>query len=68
MKTLLDTKYVKIVIDLKSWGLPLLIDWRHNGITRPYYVDFLCLHFEMGEDPYDEGWCYHENLTNNKTK
>jgi len=54
MKTLLDTKYVKIVIDLKSWGLPLLVDWRHNGITRPYYIDFLCLHFEMGKDPYNE--------------
>ena len=54
LKTLLDTKYVKIVIDLKSWGLPLLVDWRHNGITRPYYIDFLCLHFEMGKDPYEE--------------
>ena len=54
MKTLLNTKYIKVVIDLKSWGLPLLIDWRHNGITRPYYVDFLCLHFEMGIDPYGE--------------
>ncbi len=52
MKTLLDTEYVRIVLDLKSWGLPLLIDWRHNGITRPYYIDFLCLHFEMGKDPY----------------
>ena len=51
MKTLFDTKYIKIVIDIQSWGLPLLIDWRHNGITRPYYVDLLCFHFEMGVDP-----------------
>lgn len=59
MWTLLDTKYIRIVIDLKSWGLPLKVDWRHKGITRPYYIDFLCLHFEMGKDPYDE------NLRNN---
>lgn len=52
MKTLLGTKYIKIIIDLKSWGIPLLIDWRHNGLTSPYYVDFSCLHFEMGKDPY----------------
>lgn len=52
MKTLLDTKYIKIVIDLKSWSLLLTFDWRHNGITRPYYADFLCLHFEIGVDPY----------------
>lgn len=51
MRVLLDTKYVKIVIDLKSWGF--CIDWRHNDITRPYYIDFLCLHFEMGKDPLD---------------
>lgn len=52
MKTLLDTEYIKIVLDLKSWALPLLIDWRHGSITRPYFIDFLCLHFEMGQDPF----------------
>ena len=53
MKTLLDTKYIKVIVDIQSWGLPLLIDWRRNGITRPYYVYLLCFHFEMGKDPLD---------------
>lgn len=52
MKTLLDAKYIKIIIDLKSWGIG--IDWRHNEITRPYYFDMLCVHFEMGVDPLEE--------------
>jgi len=51
LKVLLDTKYVKIIIDLKSWLLG--VDWRHNGISRPYYVSILCLHFEIGKDPYE---------------
>ena len=50
MKTLLDTKYIKIVVDIKSWALPLLFDWRHNDITRPYYLGILCLSFEIGQD------------------
>ncbi|KKN73130.1 hypothetical protein LCGC14_0404390 [marine sediment metagenome] len=54
MKTLLNTKYIKIVIDWESWALPLFVDWRHNNITRPYYVSFLCLHFEVGVDPYSD--------------
>jgi len=52
MKTLLDTKYIRITFDIKSWAILFTIDWRHNGITRPIYVDMLCLHFEMGIDPY----------------
>jgi hypothetical protein len=67
MKTLLDTKYVKIIIDLKSWGLPLMIDCRHNGWTRPYYVSILCLHFEVGIDPIIDDTPYNEHLSNNKT-
>ena len=51
MKTLLDTKYIKITMDLKSWALPLMYDWRHNGTTRPCYISILCLHFEIGIDP-----------------
>ncbi len=54
MKVLLNTKYVKIIIDLKSWAFPLMFDWRHNEIARPYYVSVLCLHFEVGKDPYNE--------------
>ena len=50
MITLLDTKYIKIVVDMKSWALPLLFDWRHNNITRPYYLGILCLSFEIGQD------------------
>ena len=54
MKTLLDTKYVEIIIDFKSWALPLMFDWRHNNTTRPYYISILCFHFEIGIDPYEE--------------
>jgi len=36
MWTLLDTKYVEIIVDLKSWGL--MFDWRSNEMTRPYYI------------------------------
>ena len=50
MWTLCDTKYIKILIDLKSWGIG--VDWRHNNITRPYYIDMLCLCIELGIDPY----------------
>ena len=45
---LLDTKYVEIIVDLKSWGL--MFDWRSNEMTRPYYISFLCLHFEIGKN------------------
>jgi len=50
MWTLLDTKYVEIIVDLKSWGL--MFDWRSNEMTRPYYISFLCLHFEIGKELY----------------
>lgn len=52
MKTLIDTKYIKIIIDLKSWVLPIGIDWRKTKYTRQYYAALLCFHFEMGIDPY----------------
>ena len=51
---LCDTKYICIEFDLKSWAIPLCIDWRHQDITRPYYIDILCFHFELGQDPYGE--------------
>ena len=54
MKTLLDTKYVEIIIDFKSWALPLMFDWRHNNTTRPYYISILCFHFEIGKGSYEE--------------
>ena len=53
MKILIDTKYIKISVDLKSWGMPICIDWRHNNITRPYYISILCVHVELGKDPYE---------------
>ena len=53
MKILIDTKYIKVGIDLKSWGMPICIDWRHNNITRPYYIGILCVHVELGKNPYE---------------
>ena len=54
MKTLLNTKYIKIIIDIKSWGIG--IDWRYNGITRPYYIYILCISIELGQDPIQDEW------------
>ena len=53
MWTLHESKFVKIQFDCKSWGIG--IDWRKTDYARLIYIDLLCLHFEIGEDPYPEG-------------
>ena len=68
MRVLLDTKYVRMVIDLKSWAFPLMFDWRYNDMTRPYYASVLCLHFEMGIDPYADDTPYDETINNNNSQ
>ena len=44
-----ESKFVKIEVDYKSWGI--CIDWRHENFMRWIYADFLCLHFQFGRDP-----------------
>lgn len=54
-KVLLKSKYVEIVLDVRSWGIA--IDF-NTGIDmkvyRPVIIQILCFYFDLGIDPLQE--------------
>lgn len=51
-KVLLKSKYVEIVLDVRSWGVNISFNVGIDGkVYRPVSVQILCFYFDFGIDP-----------------